>query len=297
MTLSTSLQVTHTRPGEEWEQFIIQLVSRSTRDQDLWVSRVLFLSYDKYTECSSLLDWGLKEFKARDTLYFYCSPLQGIVLWVSGAHCAGDSHWFSITCEELTLGWGEQVVQCPGQSHLICNTGHYALPAPWELVVIICSLQSSFCQSEPNTALGNCNSQIFLYPMTNASTWDLRYMTLTYADLDSTSSLGLIGDGAMLPGRFIGDVRLNYDKSWQPGEKRRGAEGGSMWILVSWSSPSALMSFWHLITASQKLLIISKLRYLFGLTDCIQLTPSHITQVLLHKAQTISGLLSRHARA
>ena len=51
-------------------------------------------------------------------------------------------------------------------------------------------------------------------------------MTLTYADLDSTSSLGLIEDGAMLPGRFIGDVRLNDDKSWQLGEKSRGAEGG-----------------------------------------------------------------------
>ena len=45
VTLSSSLQVTHTS-REEWEQFIIQLVSTSTRDQDLRLSRVLFLSCD-----------------------------------------------------------------------------------------------------------------------------------------------------------------------------------------------------------------------------------------------------------
>ena len=69
VTLSSSLQVTHTS-REEWEQFIIQLVSTSTRDQDLRLSRVLFLSCDKYEECSSLLDWELKGFEARDTLGF-----------------------------------------------------------------------------------------------------------------------------------------------------------------------------------------------------------------------------------
>ena len=69
VTLSSSLQVTHTS-REEWEQFIIQLVSTSTRDQDLRLSRVLFLSCDEYEECSSLLDWELKGFEARDTLGF-----------------------------------------------------------------------------------------------------------------------------------------------------------------------------------------------------------------------------------
>ena len=53
---------------------------------------------------------------------------------------------------------------------------------------------------------------------------------------------------SVLWGRFIADGRLNYDKSWQREEKRGGETLAA--ILVSWSSASTLMLFWHLIKTS-----------------------------------------------
>ena len=124
---------------------------------------------------------------------------------------------------------------------------------------------------------------------------------------------------------FIADGRLNYDKFWQQEEKIWGGSGEISWKLVSWSSASTLMPSWHLIKKYGQGLQRSpgrragRLQWRLGdnliiwylqLDICrwrlltAQLSalpqpswPSHISQVLLHKTQTICCVLSRHSCA